>query len=93
MRSLMGRVGRMGRVGKREHHLSARQCGALGSNNADYCTTVQSPRQQQRRLTHDPLPILPITTQYYPSYPQTARPLIPVLAPVPIVSLVPLVPK
>ena len=28
-------MGRMGRVGKREHHLTARQCKAQGSNNAD----------------------------------------------------------
>ena len=31
----MGSVGRMGRVGRREHHLSARQCRALGSIKAD----------------------------------------------------------
>ena len=31
----MGSVGKMGRVGKREHHLTARLCKALGSDNAD----------------------------------------------------------
>ena len=35
----MGSVGRMGRVGKREHHLSAQQCRAHGSDNADKRTT------------------------------------------------------
>jgi hypothetical protein len=32
-------VGRMGSVGKREHHLFARQCRALGSDNLDQRTT------------------------------------------------------
>ena len=31
----MGSVGRMGRMGKREHHLSAQLCRALGSDNPD----------------------------------------------------------
>ena len=36
---VMGSVGRMGRVGKREHHLTVRLCKALGSDNADQRTT------------------------------------------------------
>ena len=31
----MGSVGKMGRVGRGEHHLFARLCGAQGSDNAD----------------------------------------------------------
>ena len=50
----MGSVGKMGRVGKRDHHLSARQCGALGSDNADYRTTLSSNQKkadlQQKNL-------------------------------------------
>jgi hypothetical protein len=34
----MGSVGRMGRVGKRGEYLTARQCKALDSDNADYHT-------------------------------------------------------
>ena len=36
----MGRVGNMGRMGKREYHLSARPCRAQGSDNEDYRTTL-----------------------------------------------------
>ena len=36
----------MGRVGKREHHLTARRCGAQGSDNAD-----TRPRSRPYRLS------------------------------------------
>ena len=49
----MGSVGKMGRVGKRDHHLTARQCGALGSDNADYRTTYYPFYPQIAR--HSPL--------------------------------------
>ena len=50
----------LGSMGKREHHLTAWQCGAQGSVNADYRTAL--------------LPILPITTQNYPFYPKSPPP-------------------
>ena len=40
----MGSVGKMGRVGKREHHLSARQCGERTTSDA-------RPRSRPYRLS------------------------------------------
>ena len=85
----MGRVGRMGSVGKREHHLSARQCKALGNDNAD-----ARPRSRPYRLscpsrlkiTRDPRDerderdereVADNCTTYYPFYPH--YPIIPTL--------------
>ena len=49
----MGSVGKMGRVGKREHHLTVRLCKAFGSDNADYRTTYYPFYPQIAR--HSPL--------------------------------------